>query len=147
MGVTVVSARPKRGLRVRALRAFVQRALELVQEPEGEVCVQLVDDATIHALNRRYRGKDRPTDVLAFAAREGPRVPGDEQWLGDIVISVETAERQAREHGHSLLREVHCLTVHGLLHLLGYDHERSAAEARRMRRKERWLLRALTEAE
>jgi rRNA maturation RNase YbeY len=80
---------------------------------------------------------------LAFAAREGERVPGDERWLGDIVISIPTTQRQAAERGRSFSEELKSLIVHGLLHLLGYDHERSPAEARKMRRKERWLLEAL----
>ncbi|GIW44993.1 MAG: endoribonuclease YbeY [Candidatus Binatia bacterium] len=130
-------------LKRHAVRAIVERALALLGEAQAEVSIRFVTDAEIHELNRRYRGKDRPTDVLAFAAREGERVPGDERWLGDIVISIATAHRQAAERGHSLFEEVKGLIVHGLLHLLGYDHERSPAEARKMRRKERWLLETL----
>ncbi len=143
MVVTIVAARRPRGGEVPALRAAVRRALELLGETKAEVCVSLVDDDQIRALNRQYRGKDAATDVLAFAAREGERVPGDEHWLGDIVISLDTARRQARQGGHGLVHELIRLVTHGLLHLLGYDHERSPAEARRMRRKERWLLRML----
>lgn len=100
----------------------------------------------MRSLNRRYRGKDRTTDVLSFSLREGafPRVQPD--ILGDIVISVPVAVRQAREQGHSPGREIERLLVHGLLHLAGHDHERGGEEAERMRRKERQLLRVLRAA-
>ncbi|GBD24831.1 Endoribonuclease YbeY [bacterium HR30] len=147
MVVTIVATRRRRGVRLRALRSALQRALELLGEADAEVCVSLVGDGEIRALNGRYRGKDKATDVLAFASREGERVPGDEDWLGDIVISLDTAQRQAQEQKHSLSQELTRLAIHGLLHLLGYDHERSAAEARKMRRKEKWLLEALASTE
>lgn len=83
---------------------------------------------------------DRTTDVLSFSQREGRFPQIQPQVLGDIVISLPKAERQAREAGHSLPREIDRLLVHGLLHLLGYDHERGPAEALRMQRKERQLL-------
>jgi len=108
-------------------------------EAGAEMTVVLTDDVGVHDLNRRYRGKDRPTDVLAFAAREGHRFPGDERQIGDVVISLDTASRQAAERGRSLAEEVRTLLIHGVLHLLGYDHERSPSEARRMRAKERAL--------
>lgn len=91
-----------------------------------EVSVVLADDEYIHHLNRQYRGKDCPTDVLSFALNEGEEpvfINGPEEvLLGDIIISLETAARQAEEYGHSLERELAYLTVHGVLHLLGYDH-------------------------
>ncbi|MFI5394874.1 MAG: rRNA maturation RNase YbeY [Candidatus Binatia bacterium] len=116
------------------------RALE---EDGAELAVSLVDDAEIQRLNHEYRGQDRPTDVLAFAMREGARAPGDEAVLGDVVISLETASQQARRQRVSDADEVRILLVHGLLHLLGYDHERSATEARRMKTMERRLHRLL----
>ena len=87
-------------------------------------------------MNREYRGKDRPTDVLSFSLREGQ---GGEvsRSIGDVVISLETAARQAVENGFTLDEEVDRLLVHGILHLAGYDHEASPREERRMRRKER----------
>lgn len=92
----------------------------------AEVSVTLTDNAYIHELNKRYRGVDRPTDVLSFAlneSREPETLGGPEvDVLGDLVISVERAEAQARDYGHSLRREMAFLTVHGMLHLLGYDH-------------------------
>jgi probable rRNA maturation factor len=103
--------------------------------------VLIVDDVRIHRLNARYRGIDRPTDVLAFAMREGPFANLQAQVLGDVAISAETAFRQARARRHSLAEELTRLLIHGTLHLLGYDHEVSAADARRMRAKERELWR------
>jgi probable rRNA maturation factor len=135
-----------RGRRVpalaRRLAARARRLLATLELRDAELSLVLVSDPVMHELNRTWRRKDRPTDVLAFSQREGGgRVP--EELLGDVVISVDTARRQAAERGHSLAVEGERLLVHGLLHLLGYDHERSAAEARRMQRKERALLRAL----
>jgi probable rRNA maturation factor len=90
-------------------------------------------------LNARYRGIDRPTDVLAFAMREGPFAELHPHVLGDVVLSAETARRQANTRRHSLPVELTQLLIHGTLHILGYDHEASPAEARRMRAKEREL--------
>ena len=98
----------------------------------GEMTVAVVPDARVRALNHRYRRKDRVTDVLSFAAEE----PGE---LGDVVIAAGVAARQARQAGHSLSVELRVLALHGLLHLLGYDHEhddgRMARLERRLRRK------------
>jgi len=108
---------------------------------EAEVSLVFVDDAYIQGLNNQYRGVDSPTDVLSFAMLEGENVPGEEEEiiLGDVVISLETAGRQAREFGHSFHREVAYLTVHGVLHLLGYDHQEEE-ERRRMRQREEEIL-------
>jgi probable rRNA maturation factor len=83
----------------------------------GEVALVLTGDRAVRALNRRYRGKDKPTDVLSFPG------PGGELGLGDIVISVETAARNAKEYGRTLPQELDILALHGFLHVLGYDHE------------------------
>jgi probable rRNA maturation factor len=93
-----------------------------------EVSLRLTDDASIRRLNRDYRAKDKPTDVLAFAQREGPAGALHPAVLGDLVISVETARRQARR---GLAAELLHLASHGLCHLLGYDH-RDDAEEREM---------------
>ena len=99
-------------------------------EEDAEVDVTIVDDEEIHALNRDYRGMDKPTDVLSFALDEEaedsdePELIGgpEEHLYGDIIISAETALRQAEEYGHGLEREMTYLAVHGMFHLLGYDH-------------------------
>ncbi len=91
----------------------------------AEVSVTLVDNAAIHALNKEQRGVDRPTDVLSFPLFDEDYGAEEYCALGDIVLSMERAAEQAREYGHSLKREVAFLTVHSMLHLLGYDHETS----------------------
>ena len=143
MPVSVITRARTRGVRPIAVRADVRRVLAALEEPRAELTVSLVDDLEIHRLNRDFRGKDRPTDVLAFAMREGARVAGDEPVLGDVVISLDTAARQARRRRVAPAVEVRTLLIHGILHLLGYDHERSPAEARRMRAMERRLRAAL----
>ena len=135
-----------RGRRAPALAARLgrsaRRLLRALDLRHGELSLLLVSDGEMRRLNRRWRGRDRPTDVLAFAQAEGPGGAPD-GMLGDVVISVDTARRQAAERGETLGREAERLLVHGVLHLLGYDHERSTAEARRMQRRERELARVL----
>lgn len=92
-----------------------------------EIALRLTDDAEIQALNAQYRHQDKPTDVLSFAALEvdfpqSPEMQADHLYLGDIVISVNTAQRQAQRQEHSLSTELAWLATHGLLHLLGWDH-------------------------
>lgn len=98
---------------------------KLYEVENSELSVTLTNDEKIHWLNKTYRGIDRPTDVLSFAFHESdePEIFGETvDVLGDIIISVERAQAQAEEFGHSFLREIIFLEVHGLLHLLGYDH-------------------------
>lgn len=125
------------------LRKKLRKLLQSIGHPDAEVSVLFTGDRAMRSLNRRYRGRDRTTDVLSFAMREGmfPRV--QPTVLGDIVISLPAASRQAAEAGHPLIREVERLLVHGLLHLIGYDHERGPREALRMERKEQKLLKGL----
>lgn len=115
--------------------------LEAIGLGASELSLRLVDDAEIHVLNRDHRGRDRATDVLSFSLREG-EFGAVTPALGDVVISLDTAARQARENGFTLVEEVDRLLVHGILHLAGYDHEISPREERRMKRKER-AMRAL----
>lgn len=126
------------GVDGRALVATAKRLLQAVERGDASLSVAVVDDAAIRALNREYRGKDKATDVLSFPLSEGP-APGDgDELLGDVVISVETARRQAADYDAPLQRELNRLLVHGVLHLLGYDHVR-AGERRVMEREERRL--------
>ncbi|MBQ3109514.1 MAG: rRNA maturation RNase YbeY [Clostridia bacterium] len=105
---------------------LITRALTAALEYEGrtgDISVVIIDDETMHTMNRDYRNVDRTTDVLSFPAWEGydlPTIPDD--LLGDIAISLPTAQRQAEEYGHPLNRELAFLAVHGALHLIGYDH-------------------------
>ena len=129
------------------LRRLVKRAVLAVLDFEdfgrrAEVSVTFTDNEGIHALNREYRNVDRPTDVLSFPLSDGEDydTDGDAVLLGDIVISLERAQTQAEEYGHSFEREVAFLTVHSMLHLLGYDHEAEGLERVRMREKEEAVL-------
>ena len=132
-------------------RARLERSawaiLAAVGEPSAELSILFVGDQRMRSLNRRYRGKDRTTDVLAFAIREAtvPHVPSfAPTMLGDVVIAVPEAARQAKQGQRSLDEELMVLLIHGILHLCGYDHERSEKEARRMHRRERMILQALS---
>jgi probable rRNA maturation factor len=125
-----------RGL-VRRLRARAQAYLGALGRADAEVSVVLVGDGRIRALNRRWRGKDRATDVLSFPLSDPP---GIGPLLGDVVMSVDTAARRARAEGRPLAKELDRYLAHGILHLLGFDHER-AADARRMAEREAALAR------
>ncbi len=128
------------------VRLAVEKVGEMFGASTAEVSVTLTNDAYIHTLNKEYRQIDRPTDVLSFALREGeePVVAGgpDTDVLGDIVLSVERARAQATEYGHSLRREIAFLTVHGMLHLLGYDHIEEA-DRREMEQEQKRVMEAL----
>lgn len=130
----------------------LQQAADLLElGPEVEISVLLVDNETIRSLNRDYRNKDAATDVLSFPMEEAmdgepePAVIGGptERLLGDLVISVEMAVAQAAEYGHSLERELAFLSVHGLLHLLGYDHESGVEAEAAMQAEEKRILSVL----
>ena len=127
------------------VRLLIRRCCHAVLELEGfegsaEVDVSLVDNGRIHEINLEQRNIDAPTDVLSFPLGENgvyDKNPAtDAYMLGDIVISVEKAQAQAEEFGHTFQREVGYLTVHSMLHLLGYDHVQGGIEAVRMREKE-----------
>ncbi|MDL2280273.1 rRNA maturation RNase YbeY [Selenomonadales bacterium OttesenSCG-928-I06] len=114
--------------------------------PNSEISLVFVDDNFIKKLNHEYRNKNTATDVLSFTMKrddDEPEIKGgpddDELLLGDIVVSLETAKRQAEEYNHDLLREVTFLTIHGMLHILGYDHE-TEEERTQMREEEEYLL-------
>jgi probable rRNA maturation factor len=124
-------ARSSVALRSREVRTVAEKMLRHLGREEHELSVLLTDDAFIQTLNETHRGKDRPTDVLAFAQNEGEDMPSpmDQTLLGDVVISLDTAERQARGRKHSLMDEVSFLLAHGILHLIGYDHQTDEQES------------------
>lgn len=136
-----------------ALGDLVSRAAEAALLSEDvdfdcELSLTYTDNEGIRALNNEYRGKDAATDVLSFpmfdtAAEDICAVDGEPAVLGDIVISLERAAEQAEAYGHSFEREVAFLCVHSVLHLLGYDHERSEDEDKLMREKQRAVMRTL----
>ncbi|MDE3060386.1 MAG: rRNA maturation RNase YbeY [Pseudomonadota bacterium] len=120
----------------KTVREACQAALAATRQ-KGEIAVVLADDAFVRDLNKTYRGRDKPTNVLSF--------PGDGDYLGDIILALETVEREAREQGKTARDHAKHLLVHGTLHLLGYDHEREG-EARRMEALEIKILRNLSVA-
>jgi len=144
MAVLVSGTISAKGIDRRVLGRKATIVLDALGFGNFELSLSLVRDAEIRQLNRAYRGRDRPTDVLSFSLREGES-GAVARALGDVVISLETAKRQGRENGLTLGEEVNRLLVHGILHLAGYDHETSTREERRMKRKERQMLRRIAE--
>jgi probable rRNA maturation factor len=125
--VVLLNRLRRQKLRPSRLRRVLQGAARALGA-SGEVALVLAGDRTLRRLNARYRGKDRPTDVLSF--------PGDgTTGLGDIVISVETAARNARRLGRTLAQELDVLALHGFLHVLGYDHETDQGQMDRLERR------------
>jgi rRNA maturation RNase YbeY len=125
---------------------LAEQILSAAGESSSELSIELIGDRRMRRLNRVYRRKDRTTDVLAFPMREAcaPRlVRRAWELLGDVVISVPTALRQAREAGRTVEDELVALLVHGVLHLCGYDHERNKKEAARMHRREQSILQSI----
>jgi probable rRNA maturation factor len=129
-----------KGVESKLLSKIAHRALEVLGLNRAELSIVLVSDPQIKRLNKLYRNKDKPTDVLSFPI--GEKVNG---WLilGDIVISVDTARRQAKEFGYSLEEELKRLLVHGLVHLLGYDHELGGEEEKKFFELEEFVLKGL----
>ena len=127
----------------RALKKIAQAVLDLVGQSEAELSLALIGNPEMQKLNAQYRRKDYPTDVLSFPIEE--TLPAAHRLLGDVIISVQMARRQARERGRTTDEEMATLLVHGIVHLLGYDHERSAKDARAMKRLENKIYRQLCE--
>ncbi len=129
-GLEVVLLNRQRHRRVRPdrLRRLLEDAARSLGV-SGEVALVLTRDPAVRELNARYRGKDKPTDVLSFPG------PGGSAGLGDIVVSIDTAERNARRLGRTLQRELDVLALHGFLHVLGYDHETDDGTMDRLERR------------
>lgn len=134
LGVVVLNRQRRRRIDAVRLRRVLRGAARALRA-RGEVSLVLAGDRLVHRLNRDYRGKDRPTDVLSF-----PGAGGDE-GLGDVVISVPTAERNARRLGRTLPEELDVLALHGFLHVLGHDHETDEGQMDRLERRLRRRLR------
>jgi probable rRNA maturation factor len=141
---------PWAGVERASVRRRAEAMLALLQLKESELSLVLSDDDQLHQLNKIYRGKDKPTDVLAFPMREGDfgrlhaGLPAG--LLGDVIVSVPTAKRQARAAKKELMAEITMLVAHGLLHLLGWDHD-TAAKDRAMRAETERLVAAALEAD
>ena len=141
MRVEIVRKDGGRSVSSRKLRKIALKVLDLVEQGQAELCLVLVGNAEIRKLNAKFRKKDYPTDVLSFPA--GDKLPPGVPLLGDVVISVEKAKEQAEHGGRTLDEEMVTLLIHGIVHLLGYDHERSPKEARIMDRLEKKIYHAL----
>lgn len=142
MPVAVSRRVRKRAIGTATLKKTAQRLLEAVGCADALVSIVLVGDGAMRTLNRTYRGKDRTTDVLSFPVDTQPRTMGGPRLLGDIIISVDRARRQAAAYDATLGREIERLLIHGILHLLGHDHHRRDERAR-MEREERRLAAAI----
>jgi probable rRNA maturation factor len=129
-------------LDLRSLRPWLEELTRDLAPEADSVTVRLISDREMRELNRVYRDRDRTTDVLSFPGEETP----EGRHLGDVVVAVPTARRQAAARGHELQRELRTLLLHGLLHCLGYDHERDEGEMERVERRlrRRWLDREVT---
>jgi probable rRNA maturation factor len=137
MRIAIENRQNRQTIKKRLLRKIAQRILDASGCPKAELSILIVDDQAIQELNREYLGKDRPTNVISFSMREGEGGSLHPDILGDIVISAETAAREAGEASVSFESELYFLLLHGILHLLGYDHERVGRdEAKRMEDKE-----------
>jgi len=124
------------------MKQRAQSILNHLGEERSELSLLLVSNRKIRTLNAKFRGKNQPTDVLSFPLEE--RLPTGVRLLGDVVISLQQAQKQAREKRKDFAHEVEWLLIHGILHLLGYDHERSRKDERIMRTMERKIQRALS---
>ena len=124
----------------RKIRAAILKILKILECADKEISINFVDDTKIKQLNKQYLGKDKATNVLSFSLREDEYGNINPQVLGDIIISVETAQKDAVYGNLTVDQEIDFLIIHGLLHLLGYDHENTTKkETKKMRKKEREL--------
>ena len=134
MNIEVRNRQRKYRINQRNVKKDANTILSLCGVDNIELSILIVNNRSIRELNKKYRGMDKPTDVLAFP------MGGHSKLLGDIIISMEKTHAQAAERGHSPEQEFKILLTHGILHLLGYDHEISRSEAQRMKRKEKIIL-------
>jgi probable rRNA maturation factor len=141
MNVDIVCRVARRKISLRGVKRSARKILGLIDERDAELSLAFVANGEIAKLNRKYRSQPKPTDVLSFPA--GDTSTGRHRLLGDVVISVDRAEEQAKAGGWTLQEEIDRLLIHGILHLLGYDHARSRKEAQVMRALERKISLAL----
>jgi len=125
------------------LQKRAQAILNALGSPEGELSILIIDDSEIKTLNKNYLNRSGPTNVIAFPMKEGDFSDINPQLLGDVVISIETADREALQSGISTEERFTQLLVHGILHLFGFDHEKSEQDARKMEKKSNELLRLI----
>ena len=143
MGVLIENRQFKYEISLPSVKEKAQAILDALGNPKGELSILLLDDAQIAILNRDYLHRDGPTNVIAFPMREGEFTEVNPELLGDVVISLETAEKEGLAVGQGWQDRLSELLIHGILHLFGYDHENSEAEAEKMETKARELLELL----
>jgi probable rRNA maturation factor len=137
VNIQIENRQRKQRISIRQLRQVARKILSVSGCPDAELSILIVGDRRIRQINRDYLQRDKATNAISFAQQEGEVVGGATLLLGDVVISAETAARDAAEAGLPLASELYFLLLHGILHLLGYDHERSGAtEAARMEARE-----------
>jgi probable rRNA maturation factor len=140
MSLQIQNNQKKIKINRRKIRSAILKILKILECADKEISINFVDDAKIKQLNKQYLGKDKATNVLSFSLREDEYGNINPQVLGDIIISVETAQKDAVYGNLTVDQEIDFLIIHGLLHLLGYDHENTTTkETSKMRKKEREL--------
>ena len=143
MGVLIENRQDKYKIKKNNLKEKAQAILDALGSPDSELSILFLDDPQIAVLNKKYLQREGPTNVIAFPMREGAFAEINPDLLGDVVISLETAEKEGLAAGMSMKDRLGELMVHGILHLFGYDHEASETEAIRMEAKSRELLKQL----
>jgi probable rRNA maturation factor len=140
MEILTDNRQSKHKISKKKIKKTVQAILNALDFPEGEISILFVDDPQIEELNQKYRNRKGPTNVIAFAMREGEFSDLTPHLLGDVVISTDTVAREAQNFGVPFERRINELLVHGILHLFGYDHEKSEGDTRKMEQKSKELL-------
>lgn len=133
------------GLESQKIKRFLKKACKDVVDHDVELSILFTDDNHISQLNRHYLGRDSSTNVLAFPMSGGSAADVDSRLLGDVVVSADTAIRESKDLGIPLNETIYRLLIHGILHLLNYDHEKSSEEALRMEKEESRLLAIIME--
>jgi probable rRNA maturation factor len=145
MEVLIDNRQSRQKIALKKIKQTVQVILDALDYPNGEISILIVDDPQIEDLNQQYLNRQGPTNVIAFAMREGEFSDVSPHLLGDVVISIDTAAREAQMAATSMEQRFNELLVHGILHLMGYDHETSADDARVMEDKNKEILALLSE--
>ena len=145
MEVLIDNRQSRQKISLKKIKQTVQVILDALDCPDSEISILIVDDPQIEDLNQQYLNRQGPTNVIAFAMREGEFSDLSPHLLGDVVISIDTAAREAQMAATSMEQRFNELLVHGILHLMGYDHETSADDARVMEDKNKEILALLSE--
>lgn len=144
MEVLIDNRQKKYKISLKQIQEKAKAILNALDSPEAELSILIVDDPQITVFNKQYLNRKGPTNVIAFPMRDGPYGNITPQLLGDVVISVETADREGKRVGSSMEERFTQLLVHGILHLLGYDHETSDQDAQEMEEKSKEILKLIS---